>query len=105
VFYTLLYFVCSKSDDVFSPAQKCTSFRLKIIFSEKKSTNEFLDTQTTDKNNVLFSSSSRSSVCDCSSFLLSLFVLKIGEEVEEVKSTGERLLFFGFGEFFLLTIE
>ena len=71
----------------------------------RKSTNEFLDTQTTDKNNVLFSSSSRSSVCDCSSFLLSLFVLKIGEEVEEVKSTGERLLFFGFGEFFLLTIE
>ena len=41
MFYTLLYFVCSKSDDVFSPAQKCTSFRLKIIFSEK-STNEFL---------------------------------------------------------------
>ena len=46
------------------------------------------DTQTTDKNNVLFSSSSRSSVCDCSSFLLSLFVLKIGEEVEEVKEVS-----------------
>ena len=39
MFYTLLYFVCSKSDDVFSPAQKCTSFRLKIIFSGNRQTN------------------------------------------------------------------
>lgn len=90
---------------MFSRLRKVYEFSPQNYFF-RKSTNEFLDTQTTDKNNVLFfSSSSRSSVYDCSSFLLSLFVLKIGEEVEEVKSTGERLLFFGFGEFFLLTIE
>ena len=68
-----------KSVHEFSPKKN-------YFFKAKSTEFQFLDTQTTDKNNVLFSS--RSSVYDCSSFLLSLFVLKIREEGEEVKEAS-----------------